>query len=118
MQHSGALRYYGGRMTLRYDQIERDWLDRAIIWLSARGVETYLLAEDWELPSIRQRFAGTRALAALDAPPVLIYDGGGRIQLFDLSAEDGRPARYGRIRETFKDLRCVPPAPPPRLVLK
>jgi hypothetical protein len=130
MQHSGTLRYYGGRMTMRYDSIEPDWLDRAIVWLSARGVESYLLAEDWELPSIRERFAGTRALAALDAPPVLIYDGGGRIQLFDLSAGsdphegEGSPARHGlpprggRIRETFKDLRCVPPAPQPRLVLK
>jgi 4-amino-4-deoxy-L-arabinose transferase-like glycosyltransferase len=118
MQHSGALRYYGGRMTLRYDQIERDWLDRAITWLSARGVKTYLLAEELELASIRERFAGTRALAALDRPPVLIYDGVVRIQLFDLSADNGPPARYDRIRETFKNLRCVPPGPLPRLVLK
>jgi hypothetical protein len=118
MQHSGSLRYYGGRMTLRYDQIERDWIDRAIAWLAARGVETYLLVEDRELPSIRERFAGTRALAALDAAPVLIYDWGGRIQLFDLSGEGGLLARHVRIRETFKDLRCVPPAPLPRLVLK
>ena len=29
-ERSGSLRYYAGRMTLRYDVLEPDWLDRAV----------------------------------------------------------------------------------------
>src|SRR5262249_59597563 len=34
MQHSGSLRYYAGRLTLRWDIGEPAWLDRAIDWLA------------------------------------------------------------------------------------
>jgi hypothetical protein len=118
MQHSGTVRYYGGRMTIRYDEIEPNWIDRAVAWLAARGVQSYLLAEDWEVERFRERFAGTQSLAALDSPPVFLYEGGGQAQLFDLSAAGNPPARYGRIHETFRSLRCVEPAPPPQLTLR
>ena len=118
MQHSGTIRYYGGRMTVRYDQIDRDWLDRSVVWLSEQGLESYLLADEWELPSIKQKFAGTRAIAALDAPPVLIYEGGAKAQLFDLTAMGGPPKRHGRVIETYQNLRCVLPAPAPTFALK
>jgi hypothetical protein len=118
MQHSGTVRYYGGRITIRYDEIEPSWIDRAVRWLSARGVQSYLLAEDWEVDRFRERFAGTETLKALDAPPVFIYEGGGQAELFDLSAMGGPPARHGRIHETFRELRCMEPAEPPRLVLR
>ena len=29
-QHSGVIRYYAGRITLRYEYIDEDWLDRGI----------------------------------------------------------------------------------------
>jgi len=118
MQHSGTVRYYGGRMSIRYDEIERNWIDRTVAWLAERGVQSYLLAEDWEIDRFRERFAGTETLRALDAPPVFIYEGGGQAVLYDLSAMGGPPARHGRIHETYRDLRCVLPAAAPRLVLK
>ena len=78
-------------------------------------MESYLLGEDWEIQRFRERFAGTRTVAALDAQPVFIYEGGGEAELFNLSPESSLPVRYGRIHETFRNLRCVEPATPPQL---
>ena len=38
LQHSGAARYYTGRVTLRYDYLPADTLDRDLDWLQSRGV--------------------------------------------------------------------------------
>ena len=43
--HSGSVRYYAGRVTMRYDLLDRDWLDRAVEWLNARGVAVYALLD-------------------------------------------------------------------------
>jgi hypothetical protein len=116
MQHSGSLRYYAGRLTVRYDQIDRDWLDRSLAWFQAQGVHPYLLLEDWEIPQFKQHFAGAHALALLDEAPLVSYQGGGRIQLFDLGPTNERPAATLNVVETFADrLRSVPPSPPPRV---
>ena len=63
MQHSGSIRYYTGRMIVRWDALEsRAWLDRAVAFLRDRGVATYALLEYWEEAEFRQRF--TRPAAA------------------------------------------------------
>ena len=36
-QHSGSLRYYAGRLTLRWDVGDPAWLDRTVDWLAAHG---------------------------------------------------------------------------------
>jgi hypothetical protein len=68
-QHSGSIRYYSGRLTLRYDLLESDWLDRAIDVLERTGRPVYLLLDDWEEPVFRARFAGQRSLVHLDRGP-------------------------------------------------
>jgi hypothetical protein len=79
---SGSLRYYAGRVTARYDLMKRDWLDRAIAWMTNRGVHVYVLLDENELPEFRQRFAGQSA--GILTRPVLVYEPAG-IDLFDLS---------------------------------
>ena len=69
MQHSGSIRYYSGRLTLRYDWLDGDWLDRAIEVLERSGRPVYVLLDDWEEPAFRERFAGQRSLAHLDRGP-------------------------------------------------
>src|SRR6185503_14747152 len=64
MQHSGSLRYYTGRLILRWDSLDPAWLDRAVAFLRGRGIATYLVSESWEVERIRSRFAGQQALAA------------------------------------------------------
>ncbi len=85
MQHSGSVRYYGSRTTLRYDLLEPEWLDRAIAFLEQRGRRVYILLEDWEVPLFRARFAGTLAgdlgwipAAEWRTGKVLLFDAGNR----------------------------------------
>ena len=65
---SGSVRFYGHRKTLVWDALDPAWLDRAIAYSRARGLEPFLLFERWEEPNFRQRFAGS-AIATLDWPP-------------------------------------------------
>lgn len=54
MQHSGSVRFYAGRLTVRYDWLQPPWLTRAPAVLETLGFHAYLLVDDWELPSVRQ----------------------------------------------------------------
>lgn len=74
-KHSGSLRYYAGRMTINYANLESTSLDPAVDWLIANALHPYLLVEDDEVSDFRERFGGARWLAALDQAPV-----GGRSQ--------------------------------------
>jgi hypothetical protein len=66
---SGSVRFYGRRKTLVWDQLDPAWLDRALVYVRAKGYEPYLLLERREEPDFRQRFAGS-AMARLDWPPM------------------------------------------------
>jgi hypothetical protein len=66
---SGSVRFYSGRPTLVWDALEPAWLDRALAFARAQGLEPYLLFERWEEAAFRARFRGS-AVAALDWPPL------------------------------------------------
>lgn len=66
---SGSVRFYSGHPTLVWDQLDPQWLDRALAFVRDRSFEPYLLLERWEEPAFRQRFAGS-GVAALDWPPL------------------------------------------------
>ncbi len=68
MQHSGSIRYYSGRLTLRYDSLDPAWLDRAIATLEQVGRPVYLLLDEWEEGPFRVRFAGQQTLNQLELP--------------------------------------------------
>jgi hypothetical protein len=85
MQHSGTLRYYAGRLTLRYDLLARDWLDETVRWLNARGIEVYVLLDDWERPIFEERFRDQASIAGLDERVRLVYEGSSQSLLFALS---------------------------------
>jgi hypothetical protein len=89
MQHSGSVRYYSGRPTLRWDLLDPDWLDRALTFLRAKGYHPFLLLEDWERPQFTQRFAAHTPLGALDWQPIATYSGDIRTDIFD-PADRGR----------------------------
>lgn len=111
-QHSGSLRYYGGRMTLRFENLDGDSLDTVVAWASSRGHHPYMLLEEWELPLVRERFAGQAALARIESP-LMVYDGPIRVMLFDLSEDVAGPIEVSHQRG---GLRSVPPAPPAPLM--
>jgi hypothetical protein len=118
MQHSGTIRYYGGRMTVRFDQIDAEWVDRAVAWFTERGVHSYFAGDDWELEAFMKRFAGRGVIAAAEAPPIMVHIGDSKAYLIDLSGTGILSAGQEKIEAPYGHLRCVPPAPAPRLVLR
>jgi hypothetical protein len=66
---SGSVRFYGHRPTLVWDSLDPQWLDRAVEFVRARGLEPYLLFERWEEPIFRRRFPASDA-GRLDWPPM------------------------------------------------
>ncbi|MFI5178168.1 MAG: glycosyltransferase family 39 protein [Vicinamibacterales bacterium] len=82
LQHSGTLRLYAGRLTLRYDQLDPVWLDRAVAFLQANGRHPYVVLEGSEVEPFRQRFGSSnrvgrldwRPFATLTSPYIAVYD--------------------------------------------
>lgn len=72
--HSGSLRYYGGRDILRWDILEPAELDTAIDYLTRRGHEVYLVVDEDELAMLRQRFMASSAFQQLDAASAMAID--------------------------------------------
>jgi hypothetical protein len=73
MQHSGSVRHYSGRPTIRYDFLDPEWLDRALEHLRTSGYEPYVLLENFELPLFRERFAAQKSVRLVDAPPIALH---------------------------------------------
>ena len=84
MIHSGSVRYYSGRPTLRWDLLPVEWLERSVLFLSARGYHPFLLIEEWERPQFVERFGSHTKLGALAWRPMKTYDGPTRAEVFDL----------------------------------
>jgi hypothetical protein len=111
MQHSGTVRLYGGRLTLRYDRLDGPWLARAPRELERLGLHPYALLEDWEAPAVRSRLgldAGSplpwTALARMREPMgVTLYD-----------AASAAPAVSTPVTLMGTTTRqCAEPLPPP-----
>ena len=117
MERSGSMRYYGGRVTLRYDVLDREWLDRAVAWLTARGVRVYAVLDRRQADEVKARFSTQLTAAAFDHP-FLIYEPAGTA-LFDLSDPRDPPRPPEVITEAFPDgLHCDPPVTLQPLVLE
>lgn len=116
MQHSGSVRYYGGRVTLRYDNLDPRWLDRAVAWFDERGAHPYALLEDWEVRDVQKRFAGQASLARFDEPPVATYHGVATVHLFDLLPASSRGPT--QVVTDEPGVRTVPPGPVPALTFR
>jgi hypothetical protein len=56
MQHSGSIRYYAGRPTLRWDLLEATSLDRALASLRASGYEPFAVLDASEDGVFRKKF--------------------------------------------------------------
>jgi hypothetical protein len=117
-QHAGPIRYYAGRLTLRFDLLDPLWLDRAAEWLTRQGRRPYILLEDWERPLFEKRFAAANRLGRLELAPVLAFHAYqilDEVYLFDPLRPDGptwQPTPLPNPQPT-----CVLPASPVPLTL-
>ena len=87
--HSGSLRYYSSRLTVRWDWLAPEDLDTALNFFRARGYHPYFLIEDWERGQFVDRFRDHSAVATLDWPPFATYEGGTNAAIFDPDQRKG-----------------------------
>jgi hypothetical protein len=81
VQHSGSLRLYADRLTLRYDALDPLWLDRVVAYLQSTGRRPYFVLDGGEVEAFRQRFGGANRSGTLDWPPMATL--GGTIAVYD-----------------------------------
>lgn len=78
---SGSVRFHAGRDVVLWESLDPAWLDRALTWLRAKGLQPYLLFERREEAAFRDRFRAQSDVGALDWPPRL--DLNRQIRIFD-----------------------------------
>jgi hypothetical protein len=110
-QHSGSIRYYAGRLTVRFEEFEPGDLDRAVAWFAAHGVRSYLLLDDADIPIAREALAGQQAADRILEPPLLHYSGTAQVYLYELSHPRNRAVPTVTVRDTWANTRSVTPAP-------
>ena len=81
VQHSGSLRIYADRLTLRYDALDPMWLDRTVAYLRSIGRHPYYVLDGNEVEAFRRRFAAANQSGTLDWPAMATL--GGTIAVFD-----------------------------------
>lgn len=57
-QHSGSIRLYAGRPTVRWDAIGADQLDLVVQQIRSTGAHVFVVVDDDELPAFAAHFAG------------------------------------------------------------
>ena len=93
VQHSGSVRYYANRTTLRYDWLEEGALDGALRDLAAKGRRAYLVVDDWEEKEFRDRFSAANRAGRLDWAPIARVPGSPEVRIFDLQGGGPAPAQ-------------------------
>ncbi len=71
-QHSGSLRYYSNRVTLRYEWLEPDAYTQAVDYLHSLGRPVFVVLDDHERDVFRARYAAAADISWLDEPPLLV----------------------------------------------
>jgi hypothetical protein len=93
VQYSGSIRYYSGRLTVRYDYIEPSGLDEAVEALRRLDYHPYILLEKSEEDEFERRFAGKSALAALNWSPIAEFRHTSGVKIYDTVVGDGTSSR-------------------------
>lgn len=109
MQHSGTLRFYSGRRTLRFDFIPPGEFSSTIDWLTAHDHRPFVVLEDWEEAIYRDHLKEVPGrLADLDMGIVAELRRPVRIRVYDplLPFVDGKQPEKIVMPE---ERRCAPP---------
>ena len=66
---SGSIQFHAGREVVLWESLDPAWLDRAVTWLKAKGLQPYILVERREEQPFRARFRSQSEIGGLDWPP-------------------------------------------------
>ena len=117
VQHSGSLRIYADRLTLRYDVLDPLWLDRTVAYLQSIGRRPYYVLDGGEVDAFRRRFAAANRFGGLDWPPMATL--GGTIAVYDPIARTPETSPLAIASTRGSHLLCDSPQSwPPILRLK
>ena len=85
VEHSGSLRFYGNRLTIRYDWLNAGSLRPARAALEDAGYVVYAVVDEDELPRLRERFRAPGELSFLEQPPVATIESTPAVHIYALS---------------------------------
>lgn len=71
-QHSGSIRYYANRPTLRWDLLSPTRLDQVLTTVRSQGYEPLLVVDVGEYENFRERFAATGQQAVQQLTPLAV----------------------------------------------
>lgn len=91
MQHSGTIRFYSGRLTVRYEYIPEYRFKTSLDWLISHGYRPYIVLEEWEVARWREHFVGDPRVASLDFRVLGELQWPANIRLFDPLEPRGKP---------------------------
>jgi hypothetical protein len=114
VQHSGSLRLYAGRMTLRFDVLDPVWLDRTVEYLQSIGRRPYFVLDGGEVDAFKARFGAANRSGSLEWPPMATL--GSTIAIYDpLDRKPGAsPLAIASTRGARGGWMCDPPYTPSR----
>lgn len=120
MEHSGSVRFYGERMTMRFDLFFKhpEWLDPGVQFLMDHGAHPYLLLDEWEIERWKRELGPLNARGRLDMKVVFELEWPTHMWLFDLAAP--KTAEWEKINAWLLPRigPTVEPGRPPSFVLR
>ena len=82
-QHSGTIRFYAGRMTVRYEWFAAPRLVPALEWLRERGYRPYIVLENWEESHFRWKLSEAGPIGRLERRVVAEFPGPASVRIYD-----------------------------------
>jgi hypothetical protein len=118
VQHSGSLRLYADRLTLRWDRLDPLWLDRAVEHLRSIGRHPYFVLDGEEVDAFQRRFGAASRTGAVDWTPLATL--GRIVSIYDPLDRSGEsPLAIATTRGRRGVWLCDPPQSwPPLLRMK
>ncbi len=83
VQHSGSVRYYAHRITLRYDSVYEHRLDTTLTELRDKGYRPYIVLDDWEEREFRTRFGNLNRAGLLNWKPIARVETHPEVHIYD-----------------------------------
>ena len=90
-RHSGSVRHYGHRVTLRFEWLYPEAYQEAMAYLHTSGKRTYAVLDDVEREIFRQRYSSVADVSWLDREPLLVA--AGRVYFYEIPPATAVPNR-------------------------
>ena len=106
MLHSNSIRFYSGRLVVRYDAFSPTRLESAIEWLAGHGYHPFLVIDSAEEQEFRTQFQGVSAAGRLERYLLAEWFGAGEVRIYDALQQ---PSDRRTVRIAAPRRGCVPP---------